>query len=50
MCMKLKIINLTNFFINDGYELINLYDLYNYHKVIGNIYDNEELMDLMKFN
>ena len=39
-----------SFFINDGEKLINLYENYTDYAIIGNIYKNEELLDLMRFN
>ena len=36
------------FFINDGKELINLYENYTNYVIIGNTYENEELLDLTR--
>lgn len=38
------------FFINDGKELTNLYENYTNYTIIGNIFENEELLDLIRFN
>lgn len=38
------------FFINDGKELISLYENYTDYVIIGNTHENEELLDLMRFN
>lgn len=38
------------FFINDGKELTNLHENYTNYTIIGNIFENEELLDLMRFN
>lgn len=38
------------FFINDGKELTNLHKNYTNYTIIGNIFENEELLDLMRFN
>lgn len=39
-----------SFFINDGEKVINLYENYTDYSIIGNIYEDEELLDLMRFN
>lgn len=38
------------FFINDGEKLINLYENYTDYTIIGDIFENEELLDLIRFN